>query len=69
MADSDEVGSSITTMGGFPANARATAIDIKPNAYLVNNDSYRFFEQVGDLLITGPTRTNVMDMQILLISG
>nr|MBP7322608.1 hypothetical protein [Deltaproteobacteria bacterium] len=30
------------------------------------NDSYHFFEQLGDLVITGPTRTNVMDMRLLL---
>ena len=48
---------------------RATTINLKPDAYLANNDSYRFFEQVGDLFITGPTRTNVMDLQIVLVDG
>lgn len=48
---------------------RATAIGLKPQAYLANNDSYRFFEQIGDLLITGPTRTNVMDLQIVLVDS
>ena len=47
--------------------ARATAMGLEPQAYLSNNDSYRFFEQIGDLLITGPTRTNVMDLQIVLV--
>lgn len=47
--------------------ARARAIGIKPEAYLANNDSYWFFEQMGDLLVTGPTRTNVMDLQIVLV--
>ncbi len=46
---------------------RAAAMGIAPSAYLANNDSYRFFDQVGDLLITGPTRTNVMDLQIILV--
>ncbi|HDD56961.1 MAG TPA: hypothetical protein ENF43_00380, partial [Thermoplasmatales archaeon] len=34
--------------------------------YLENNDSYHFFKNLNDLLITGPTGTNVMDVQILL---
>ena len=34
---------------------------------LDNNDSYRFFRRLGDLIITGPTRTNVMDLHILLV--
>jgi glycerate 2-kinase len=35
--------------------------------YLANNDSYRYFEKAGGLLITGPTGTNVMDIQIVVI--
>ena len=35
-------------------------------SYLENNDSYTFFKSIDDLLITGPTQTNVMDLQILL---
>jgi glycerate-2-kinase len=34
--------------------------------YLDNNDSYNFFKETGSLLITGPTGTNVMDMQIVI---
>ena len=49
--------------------ARAMEMGLKPVVYLAKNDSYRFFQQVGDLLITGPTRTNVMDMQIVLVDG
>ena len=36
--------------------------------YLANNDSYHFFEVTGDLLITGPTMTNVMDLRIFLVT-
>jgi len=36
--------------------------------FLQENDSYSFFEKLGDLLITGPTGTNVMDLRIMLIS-
>ena len=48
---------------------RAATIGLKPEADLANNDSYRFFKQIGDLLITGPTRTNVMDLQIVLVDA
>jgi hydroxypyruvate reductase len=37
--------------------------------YLAANDSYHFFEKLGDLLITGPTNTNVMDVRILLVGS
>ena len=37
--------------------------------YLARNDSNRFFKQTGDLIITGPTGTNVMDLAILLIES
>jgi glycerate 2-kinase len=32
-----------------------------------NNDSYQFFNRLGDLIITGPTWTNVMDLHIFLV--
>ena len=35
--------------------------------YLSRNDSYHFFEAIGDLLITGPTRTNVMDVLCMIV--
>lgn len=47
----------------------AAARGLDPRAYLDNNDSYTFFKHSGDLLITGPTRTNVMDLRIVLIRG
>lgn len=36
-------------------------------AYLKNNDSCTFFEKAGGLFVTGPTGTNVMDLQVLLV--
>jgi glycerate 2-kinase len=42
--------------------ARARALGLDPNAYLADNDSYHFFEALGDLLVTGPTNTNVNDL-------
>lgn len=35
--------------------------------FLANNDSYHFFQQTGGLLLTGPTNTNVCDIQVMLI--
>lgn len=40
-----------------------------PYPYLAINDSYTYFEQVGGLLKTGPTHTNVMDLQVALVAG
>lgn len=38
-----------------------------PETYLANNDSYSFFKEAGGLFVTGPTGTNVMDLQLILI--
>jgi hydroxypyruvate reductase len=35
--------------------------------FLNNNDAYHFFEKTGDLLMTGPTNTNVMDVRLVLV--
>jgi len=48
--------------------ARAKARGLDPVKYLQNNDSYTFFKALDDLFITGPTGTNVMDIQITLIA-
>lgn len=47
--------------------ARATSLGLDPLAYLANNDAYSFFETLGDLLITGPTRTNVNDLIFIFV--
>ncbi len=41
----------------------------KPEAlrYLDENNSYRYFEALGDLVITGPTNTNVMDVRLVMV--
>lgn len=46
---------------------KAKRLGIDPLEYLKNNDSYNFFKKAGGLFITGPTGTNVMDIQIVLI--
>lgn len=47
---------------------RAEQLGLDPTCYLENNDSYHFFKELGDLLITGPTGTNVMDVTALIVS-
>jgi len=42
-------------------------MELDPYHFLVNNDSYHFFQKLGDLFITGPTNTNVMDLRIMLV--
>jgi hydroxypyruvate reductase len=46
---------------------RAEGMGLNPLNFLLNNDSYHFFKQLDDLLITGPTNTNVMDLRIILV--
>jgi glycerate 2-kinase len=48
---------------------RALALNIDAAAMLANNDGYGFFEQLNDLIITGPTRTNVNDFRAILITA
>ncbi|MCF8199481.1 MAG: glycerate kinase [Sulfuritalea sp.] len=48
-----------------PARASAAGIDLR--ACLTENDAYRVFDVLGDLVVTGPTRTNVNDFRAILI--
>ncbi|HEX7359855.1 MAG TPA: glycerate kinase [Bryobacteraceae bacterium] len=45
---------------------RAARIGLDPQKHLRENDSYPFFDALGDLIRTGPTGTNVMDIHLLL---
>jgi len=47
--------------------ARARTLGLDATAALADNDAYPFFEALNDLILTGPTGTNVMDLQIALI--
>ncbi len=47
--------------------ARAAALDISANAALADNDGYGFFAAIGDLVVTGPTLTNVNDFRAVLV--
>ena len=52
------------------AIADGETIGRKPDAakYLERNDSYHYFQSLGDLVITGPTNTNVADVRLLLVA-
>ena len=49
--------------------SRARDRGLDAAAHLVDNDSGRFFETLGDAIVTGPTRTNVNDFRAILIPG
>jgi hydroxypyruvate reductase len=46
---------------------RAHLLGLDPMDHLLRNDAYPLFQSLGDLVITGPTRTNVMDVCIMLV--
>lgn len=51
------------------AIADGSTLERGPDAqtFLAANDSYHYFEKLGDLVITGPTNTNVMDVRVMLV--
>ena len=69
-ADTDGIDGSEDNAGARVAPdtlARAAALGLKPSAHLDRNDAYGFFEPLGDLVVTGPTFTNVNDFRALLV--
>jgi hydroxypyruvate reductase len=48
--------------------ARAMQQSLDPDAYLADNNAYAFFQRLDDLIITGPSTTNVGDIQIALFA-
>jgi glycerate 2-kinase len=49
--------------------ARAARLGLNPAAFLDRHDAYPFFEATGDLLKTGLTQTNVMDVRVILVGA
>jgi hydroxypyruvate reductase len=47
---------------------RARAASLMPSRYLSDNNAYAFFDALGDLIHTGPTGTNVGDLQVILLA-
>ncbi|WP_159727909.1 glycerate kinase [Methylosinus sp. Ce-a6] len=48
---------------------RAAKLGVDLKALFANNDAYTAFEKLGDLLVTGATRTNVNDFRVILVPG
>jgi glycerate 2-kinase len=70
--DTDGIDGTEDAAGAFIAPdtlARARSIGMDANAMLAAHDSYTFFQRLGDLVFTGPTRTNVNDFRAILITG
>ncbi|UJW84698.1 glycerate kinase type-2 family protein [Devosia sp. SL43] len=69
-ADTDGIDGSEDNAGAFADGTTATRLrkaGIDPLAALANNDAYSAFEAIGDLLVTGPTGTNVNDFRAILV--
>jgi glycerate 2-kinase len=70
-ADTDGIDGSEDNAGALLAPdtlARAQALGIDPRKFLASHDSYGVFSALGDLVVTGPTRTNVNDYRAILIA-
>ena len=46
---------------------RMRQLGLSPQSFLSRSDAYSFFEQVGGLIKTGPTHTNVCDLRVILV--
>jgi len=69
-ADTDGIDGSEDNAGALLAPdsiARAVAMGLAPKKLLAGNDGYGFFAPLGDLVVTGPTRTNVNDFRVILV--
>ena len=58
-----------TDAAGAIADGSTLARNPEGRRYLDNHDSYRYFGPIGDLVKTGPTHTNVMDVRIMLLGA
>jgi glycerate 2-kinase len=71
-ADTDGIDGSEDNAGAIIAPdslARAENLGISAKAMLANNDPFTFFSAIGDLVVTGPTLTNVNDFRAVLVLG
>lgn len=68
--DTDGIDGSKDVAGAFideQTLPRAQALRLSPEDYLIKHKSYSFFDELGDLIITGPTHTNVNDFRAIVI--
>ena len=71
-ADTDGIDGSEDNAGALIAPdtlSRARQLGINARTMLAAHDAWGFFEALGDLLVTGPTLTNVNDFRAILVSG
>ncbi|HEY4165713.1 MAG TPA: glycerate kinase [Reyranella sp.] len=69
-ADTDGIDGSEDNAGAIADGSSATrmrAAGIDPRAALASNDAYTAFKAIGDLVVTGPTGTNVNDFRAILV--
>ena len=69
-ADTDGIDGIEDNAGAFVAPdtlARALDLGMKLDTFLDRNDAYGYFARLGDLVVTGPTNTNVNDFRALLV--
>lgn len=69
--DSDGIDGSRDNAGGYITGktfAKCTSISVDPAVMLHRNDTYNLFQALDQLVITGPTGTNVNDIRITLVS-
>jgi glycerate 2-kinase len=69
-ADTDGIDGVEDNAGAFVAPetlSRALSLGMKIDAYLGRNDAYGYFRQLDDLVVTGPTHTNVNDFRAILV--
>ncbi|EFK96001.1 Hydroxypyruvate reductase [sediment metagenome] len=70
-ADTDGIDGSEDNAGaliGPDTLGRATVRRLNARRHLAENDAYGFFASLDDLLVTGPTRTNVNDYRVVLVT-
>ena len=70
--DTDGIDGTEDNAGGLirpDSLARAAGLGLDPAAMLDDHDSYGFFAALGDLVVTGPTLTNVNDFRAIMIEG
>lgn len=68
--DTDGVDGPIDAAGAIcdgQSRLKARTINVSAREHLAQNNSYDFFDKLGDLIITGPTGTNVMDIGIVIV--
>lgn len=65
----DGVGNNAGAIIGPDTLEKARKANVDPAQALAGNDSCRFFEALGDLVVTGPTQTNVSDFRAILVCG